>query len=124
MPASIGGKEFLTWQGPKLVTGSMQVSEITRDGFSGHAFNELGVRAFPVSVTTSVDTDDAETLGNQYLDLQGTFVTVVNVDGESVSNVMVVAVRIVRTKKVLSPVGGLTAGDWIITAQWELQATA
>lgn len=123
MISSIGGKQVLTWRGPKVVTAAMQVAEITRAGVNGHAFQETGIRAFSVSVTTSVDTDEPEELTNDYLDLQGQLVTVTNIDGEVVQNVMVVAVRILGTQPTLLAVGGITNGGWILTAQWELQAT-
>jgi hypothetical protein len=123
MPASIGGKQFLTWRGPKVSPLAMAVAEITRSGVDGHAFQQQGYRAPAVGVVTSVDTSSPESLSTQYQALQGTFVTVVNVDGETVANVMVLGVRILSTKKVELAVGGIEAGSWILTAQWELQAT-
>ena len=121
---SIGGVSFLTMRGPMPVNPKEKVGEITRPRVDGHAFERIGKRGAPVTLMTEADTSNAGTTMSSYQALQGTLVSVVDVDGQSFSNVLVLMVSKVSAKKVLSAQGGLTAGDWMLTAQWLLQPTS
>jgi hypothetical protein len=119
----IGGKSFLTWAGPAVLPAAMAVQEITRDNADGHAFAREGKRAAVCNVLTMVDVSSATTEIAECLAFKGTLQTVKNIDGASVTNVMVRDVRQVDTKALGNPVGGVNAGAWLVTMQWELQAT-
>ena len=121
--ASIGGYSFVTKSGADPVPAAMVVEEITRDGVDSEAFRQVAKRAPRVTWTTEVDTSTPGSVFTGYQALQGTLVTVVGDDGTSYINVMVHSVQKVRTKKVLTPAGGVSAGNYILTAQWLLQGT-
>jgi hypothetical protein len=106
----IGGKSFLTWAGPAVLPAAMAVQEITRDNADGHAFAREGKRAAVCNVLTMVDVSSATTEIAECLAFKGTLQTVKNIDGASV-------------KALGNPVGGVNAGAWLVTMQWELQAT-
>lgn len=120
---SIGGIEFIVMRGPRPVNPAERVGEITRPRVDGHAFERLGKRGQPVTLQTEVDVSNVSTAFAAYLALQSTFVTVVDPDGQSFSNVLVLGVAKVASKKVLTPQGGVNGGDWMLTAQWQLQPT-
>lgn len=121
---SIGGIDFLTARGSWPTDPKEALGNITRARVNGVAFEKLGLHADPVQIVTEADVDDADSTMASYLALQGTLVTVEDADGASYANVAVLKVTKILAKKVLSPQGGLTAGDWMLTAHWLLQATA
>lgn len=120
---SIGGKNFLTARGTWPTDPKESLGAITRPRVDGVAFEKLGLHADPVTIVTEADVADADGTMDDYIALQGTLVTVSDSDGASYASVAVLKVTKVNAKKVISSQGGLAAGDWILTAQWVLQAT-
>ncbi len=100
-----------------------RLGEITRPRVDGHAFERLGKRGVPTTVITESDVDDVGAAMDAFQALQATLVTVVDVDGQSHANVLVLNVAKMSSRKVLSAQGGLTAGAWMLTVQWQLQPT-
>lgn len=119
--ASIGGVAFITKEGDSILEPCTVLEDVSRSRVDGHAFRNLGEKSEPVVWVTEVDVDDPEFTDLLYQSMQGQIVTVVDDDGKDIPNVAILKVRIVSKKKVTRSVGGLTAGDWIVTAQWLLQ---
>jgi hypothetical protein len=119
--ASIGGVPFLTKQGDSILEPVTVLEDVSRPRVNGHAFRDLGQKSEPVVWVTEADVDDPEFTDLLYRSMQGEIVDVVDDDGKDIPNVAVIKVRIVSKKKVIRSVGGLTAGEWIFTAQWTLQ---
>lgn len=120
---TIGGYEFIEFEGELPIPRRMTVDEITRPQQNGHAFIEAGQRANKVTVRTTVDTNDPTALANSHAALQATLVTVVAPDGTSLTNVMVEKYRKLNSKRCVSVVGGIAGGVWILTSEWTLQPT-
>jgi hypothetical protein len=120
---SIGGYQFIEFQGELPIPRRMTVDEITRPNIDGHAFVQVGQRANKVSIRTTVDTADPTSLANSHSSLQASLVTVVCPDGTSLSNVLVERYRKLDAKFCVSVVGGLAGGSWILTSEWTLQPT-
>ena len=119
----IGAFQFITKKGPAPIPPAQTVVEITRPGVDSQAYRQQGKRAPVVTWMTEVDTNSPQALLNSYRALQATEVTVVDDDGASFTNVMVLSVIPVSKKKVVNPVGGISAGSWIMAVQWRLQGT-
>jgi hypothetical protein len=99
---------------------------ITRAGVDGTAYRKTGKRAAPSQITTIVDLGSDAAVKSElaaYKALQGTLVTVVTESSGTYTNVAVLAVREVSVRQVLTPVGGVSGGDHLLTCQWVLQMT-
>jgi hypothetical protein len=118
---SIGGVEFIEKQGPSLLAPRTVVEDISRPRVAGHAFRDMGLKSSPVVWVTTVDVDDPEFTDLLYESMQGEIVTVVDDDAKDTVNVMIIEVQVLEKKKVIRTAGGVTAGLWIVTAQWVLQ---
>lgn len=124
---SIGGSQFIRLDGPAVLAAAMEVEEITRPQVDGEAYRQLGKRGEVVTMVSEVDTNTPETLIDTYRAFKGTLQPVVLTDGTSgktINNVMVRGVKRVRAKKVLTPVGGVNVGSWMLTVEWTLQAAS
>ncbi|MEN6536339.1 MAG: hypothetical protein ABFD89_21965 [Bryobacteraceae bacterium] len=120
---AIGAVAVLGFSGSDLLVPHMRASNVTRDGVDGVALQKMGKRSAPVMITTVADVDDLGTWITAAEALIGTIVTVTTPDARSIPYVYVHDVQVVwpSTLKVLNPVGGLTAGQWVVTATWTLQ---
>jgi hypothetical protein len=124
--ASIGGQTVLRLVGQLEPGDGENVQDITRAGVDGRAYRKTGKRAPPAQVTTVVDLGGSAAVKAAlaaYKALQGTLVTVVTESSGTYTNVMVKSVREVDTKRVMSAVGGTTAGTRLLACQWVLQMT-
>lgn len=124
---AIGGSTFIRLDGVAPLAAAMEVEIITRAQVDGEAYRQLGKRGDVVTLVSVVDTNIPDTLIDVYRGYKGTLQTVVLSDGASqktVNNVMVLNVKRSRAKKVLTPVGGVSGGSWILTAEWTLQAAS
>ena len=122
---SVGSVTFLRMAGEDPLPPALAVEDITRAGIDGQAFRTVGKRAPVVTVTCEVDTAAPATLMASVLALRGTLVTVVNGDGNSYSNVMVLDVSKPVARPIKSAVGGLAGGSathWF-TCAFRLQNT-
>ena len=126
MTASIGGNEVLRISG-EFQTLAEEVEVITRPNVDGAAYRTMGQRSTPFRMTSVVDVDDAadaETLADTYKALKGTLVTIVDDHGQTHNYVAVLDVDIVRKKKLIVGVGGLSASmGYLVEAAWTLQET-
>ena len=119
---SIGSYDFITLKYGNAPLGE-NVEEITRPGVDGIAYRKTGKRAVPfymTGITTETSKGAVKTLVENYKKLQGTLVTVVDDIGNSWTNVMVLQMDYLGTKKVVSPVGG---GDYVVRSRFSLQDT-
>lgn len=119
----IGSQIFIKMTGTEPLVPAMRVQDITREQVDGHAFLEIGKRGGRSVVTTVVDTSTPNALTDVYRGLMGTLVTVILSDGKSIASVMVHSVERTGAKKCVTPVGGLNGGTWLLTCQWDLQAS-
>ena len=124
MAPSIGGYTMITIKGVPTPPATM-VAEITRPNVDGHAYVAQGSRA-PVELLSSrVDLVSAAAAGNEivaYRALCSTLVTYVDDVGNTWTNVMVLSVR-ASYKYVATPVGGVNGGNYLVSAQWQVQHT-
>jgi hypothetical protein len=118
---SVGGEEFVVMRGAYPHAPATRVIDITRPRVNGHAFKELGKRGARVSLITERDSTNVGTLEATLRALIGTQVTVVVPESQSFSGVQVHDVTILNAKKVATPIGGIQAGSWYVTVQWDLQ---
>jgi len=123
--SSIGGYTMITVKNNPAPAG-MLLADITRPNVDGHAYQEQGYHAPVVYLTSIVDLADAAEVQTEiegYAALQGTLITVVDDLGNSWTNVAVLSVRSDGGRYVACPVGGIYAGNYIVTAYWQMQHT-
>lgn len=121
---SIGGVTVLRMDG-RVTPLAKTLEKFRRPGINGVGLFDLGTDAPSVVVMTVADVASAATHVASCKALAGTLVTVVHPDGESITNVAVMAPpEYVSSKKVGTPVGGTSAGAYLVTMRWLLQATA
>lgn len=120
---SIGSVDVLTMEGIEPFSPLLRAVDVTRAGVHGVALHQIGKRSAPYNVRTEADVDTLSTWIASAKSLVGTIVTVTAPDNRSIQHVYVHDVKIIwgQTKKVLNPVGGLTAGQWFVAAHWVLQ---
>lgn len=122
---SVGSITTLTMQG-RVSTLQQSMEEISRRGVDGVAFVKVGKRAPASVVTTETDVANSSAIAshvNACVALVGTLVTVTQPDGTTVPNVLILGVEFVTSKYFSRPVGGVAAGNYIVTMRWHLQAT-
>lgn len=125
---SIGGQPFVTLKGmPDPATGET-LEDITRPNVDGVSFRKKGKRSkvFTVNTTADVDVLVLQDTMYDYKDLQGTIVTVVDENDLDWENVLVLEVRLSRSKAIKTVVGGLIGLGTLVsllTATWTLQLT-
>lgn len=119
----IGSYQFLNRKGDDPLAPVTEVDDITRANVDGHAWTDQGKHSKKTTWITIVDDPAPDSLIDGYRAYRGTLQTVKCPDGKTISNVMVLDVQRVEVKKVIGPVGGISAGSWILTARWELQAS-
>lgn len=122
---TIGSLDFISFSG-RVSPIAQRSEDITRKNVDGIEFRTLGKRANPTTHTTFRDVEDAataKTLEDSYRALRSTLQTVTYRDGESRENVMVKDVNIISVERKRRPVGGIVGGEYMVQAEWELQAT-
>lgn len=125
MGAQIGTLNFIRMDWSRNLQGEA-VRRLERPGGDGVALQKLGKRATPTRARTIVDVIDQAaiaTLVSAANTYRGTIVTVVEDDGTSVSGVCVINCVKVQSRYVLTPVGGINGGNWLVTLDWVLQET-
>lgn len=122
MPTSIGSLNVLSIRGRVTPRGAA-LREDTRDGVDGHCYIQIGARAPVSNLITVTDVADVNTHVSAAVALKGTLVTVTHGDGSTVANVTVLDVACVSSVAVKTPVGGLSAGAYLVTLAWQVQAT-
>jgi len=123
--SSIGGYTMITVRGTPQPAG-MVLADITRANVDGHAYQEQGYHAAPEFLTSIVDLTTAAGVKTEiegYKALQATLVTIVDDLGNSWTNVAILSVRTSGGKYVACPVGGVNGGNYLLSAQWQVQHT-
>lgn len=121
---SIGAFEFITLNGAIQPPGQ-QLEEITRPRVDNTAYRRSGIRGEVFTLKSMVDVLNAfggGVLLQDYKDIQGTIVTVIDDTGEVWVDVAVLRVDPDPNKKIVSGVGGLVVDpELIVRALWTLR---
>lgn len=121
---SIDSITFESMTGQPLHAPAHVVEDVSPPGQSGHVFRRGPSRSAPVQVRTLKTYTTAALLQQalqDYADVKGTKVTVVDQLATSWSNVMVLDVR-PMTQRLAAAIVGAT-GLYLLEAVWELQTT-
>ena len=112
---TFGGQDlqFVALDGAMQPAG-LQVEDCTRKGFDGVAMRQDASRANVGQLVGVLDTDAPQAMANYLGSLQGQLVTVIDSSQESWSDVIVLSVRIVSSKKIVSAVGGVSATNTFV----------
>jgi len=123
--SSIGSETFLSLSGPDIPKLAAAVEIIDRPGVNGTANRVDALKAEELTIYTLqsvADISAANAAVDDYAGLKGTKVTVEDDQGRSVSDVLVVDVRVIKKQKVLiSSPSGTGALVWAV---WLLKPTA
>lgn len=123
--SSIGSETFLRLSGPDIPKLAAAVEIIDRPGVDGTANRIDALKAEELTIYTLQSVADiaaANAAVDDYADLKGTKVTVEDDQGRSVSEVLIVDVRVTKKQKVLtSSPAGTGALVWAV---WLLKPTA
>jgi len=123
--SSIGSETFLSLSGPDIPKLAAAVEIIDRPGVNGTANRVDALKAEELTIYTLqsvADISAANAAVDDYAGLKGTKVTVEDDQGRSVSDVLVVDVRVIKKQKVLiSSPWGTGALVWAV---WLLKPTA
>lgn len=125
MASSIGTFEFLRMEGPQIPSLASFVEIIDRAGVDGTAFRIDALKAEELTIYTIEGVSylsEAKTRADDYAELKGTKVTVVDDLEREVEDVLVVDVRVISTpqKLALSVPAGI---DYVVRAIWLLKPT-
>lgn len=124
--SSIGSYSFNALDGGTIEMLREMGVEITRRGVNGFADHKIGQRGKPKTFVGHADIADEATVKTTiagYLALVRTKQTFTDDIGNAYTNIFVHDVEIVGQFKVLTSVGGLCEGDYILISRWTLQAT-
>lgn len=125
MTAYISAYNFLTLRGSINVMQE-RLEEFTRPGVDGMSFQAVGERAEVSQLQTVRDLAYASSAANMmssYKALVGEVVTIVDDDGVSWYNMLVLKVTQVSNEKIVGSVGGLVTGALALqTVNWEVQS--
>lgn len=121
---SIGAFEFIILRGGLDIEGE-QVETLARQGVNGTAFRKVGKRNEPISLVSVVDVLDGpatKTLWEAYKALQGTVVQVIEDNGSTWDNAVVLNVRRLGfPKKMATSIGGLVPNStFLVTVEWQI----
>lgn len=125
MASSIGDELFYSLSG-RVLPQAETLEEIKRANVNGQAYRIAGKGAEPTEHYSEADTDsaaNAKATEDAYAAMAGTLQTVTYDDGQTRNNVAVLSVRVTSIQKVVTPVGGIAAGSWVVKATWRLQGT-
>jgi len=123
--SSIGALSFINMIGPQLPALASHIEAINRPGVDGEAFRENAKKVEGIQVQTTtwvVSSALANAAIDNYSALKGSLVTVIDDNGRTVNNVMVLDVIVNRITPILisSPLGYSHS----INATWYLKPTA
>jgi hypothetical protein len=118
---SIDSIEFINMSGARPHAPAPRYAEITRPTVDGHAFKALGDRSQRVSLQTVVDVSNVSTFEAAARELIGSQVSILTPEGQTFSSCFIWDVTIVSAQRVLTPVGGVSGGAWIVSALWLVQ---
>ena len=123
--SSIGALTFINMTGPQLPALASHIEAIDRPGVNGEAFRENAKKVQGIQVQTTmwvVSLALANAAIDNYSALKGTLVTVIDDNGRTVNNVMVLDVQVNRIRPILtsSPSGYSHS----VNATWYLKPTA
>ena len=124
MGSSIGAISFLKMSGQQVPKLASAVEIIDRPGVNGTANRVNALKAEEITVYTlegMSSLNDAKNIADTYAALKGTNVTVVDDLGRSVSEVLVVDVRVLSVRNVLNPQPA--GNDYLVRAVWLLKPT-
>ncbi len=121
---SIGGFQFIILRGGVDIEGE-QLETLARQGVNGTAFRKVGRRNEPVILVSIADVLDApatKAIWESYKALQGTSIQLIEDNGTTWDNVVVLNVRRLGfPKKMATSVGGLVAdSQFLVTVEWQL----
>ena len=124
-PPAIDAYTFITLAGPMPRPVGRVVEDVSPPGWDGMEFRRTHKRSEPFLLRSVVDGAKAALpgLGQDYADLRGQKVTVLDPFGNSFTNVMVLDARPLPLQQILSGVGLLNAGDTLLSCEWTLQLT-
>lgn len=119
---SIGAQSFIRIDGviPKKI---QTLSNVTRPQVDGVAYRVNGIQSPVGQLTAVVDIStaaSAEGLRASYAALVGTVVSIVR-ESQSHSNYLILNAEVTDIVFVQTPVGGLGAGDHIVTSRFDVQ---
>ena len=117
---------FIRMDGVVRASGPM-MKDISQEGVAGAAFQRYAYRGEPFPIrTTAAFTFPADVASAQilYAQYQTRNVNITDDFGNTFSNVMVLSARVVDVRKIASGVGLLSAKNYLVTAEWELQSVA
>ena len=123
---SVGSVTVMTMQGRVSPPGDT-VEEITRRGVDGHAYVKIGKRGALSTLVTLLDVSGSSGVSthvNAAAALRGTFVTVTDPCANTFANVLVLDVEFIGSKFIATPVGGVSAGNVLVTLRWTVQQQA
>lgn len=119
---SIGAQSFIRIDGviPKK---QQTLSNVTRPQVDGVAYRKDGIQSPVGQIEGRVDVSSAataEALRASYASMVGTVVTVTR-ETQSHSNYLILNAEVTDILYVQTPVGGLNAGDHLVTSRWDIQ---
>ena len=121
--ATIGGYPFVEMEGG-IQKPVERVQTLERPGIDGQGYRVLGEGGEPFTLLTTTDLSTmsaAPTSMGYYRALVGTHVTVVDVQGVTFTSVMVLNVREVAKRPMMTPAGNLS-GQALLRCEWTLQS--
>ena len=102
----------------------MALENVSRPGINGTAWSQTGLTSEETLAVSEVDRTNVAAVTTAlaaYAAMVGTKQTVITGIGRTVTNVMVLDVRVLSAKRVETAVGGTTAGNYLLRCQWRLQ---
>lgn len=119
---SVGAQSFIRIDGT-IPKAQQTLENVTRPQVDGVAYRKNGIASPVGQIVGVVDVDTAataEALRASYAALVGTVVTIVR-ESQSHSNYLVLDAEVLSIDYVGTAVGGLTAGDHLVTARFDIQ---
>ena len=124
MASSIGSINFIKMTGPQVPKLAAAVTIVDRPGTDGtiNRVDELKAEEITVYTLEGINTlSNAKNAIDTYSALKGTNVTVVDDNGRSTADVLVVDVRVLRVQSVLNPQP--VNNNYLVRAAWLLKPT-
>ena len=122
--SSIGGITFIKLEGPKIPQMAYRIETIDREGVDGEAFRLNAEKVPEITVRTiqAVETlSSANAAPDTYAALIGTYVTVIDDLGRSVTNIMVLDAKALHTQTVETP--SPSSYNYLVYGIWTLKPT-
>lgn len=126
MASSIGAYTFLSMRGPQIPLLASAVEIIDRPGVDGVAHRINALKATEITLFTLEGIElkaTANGRADDYAALKGTTVTIVDDQGRSVDDVLIVEVRVLSPPQyVLNPQP--TGNNYLVKAAWVVKPTS